>query len=44
MTQADQGGGGVSVPGDVALRDVVNRHDGNGLMVGLGDLNGLFQP
>lgn len=29
---------------DVALRDVVNRHDGNGLMVGPGDLNVLFQP
>jgi len=27
---------------DVALRDVVCAHGGNGLMVGLGDLSGLF--
>jgi len=30
--------------GDVALRDVVSRHSGNGLTVGLGDPSGLFQP
>ena len=30
--------------GDVTLRDVVSRHGGNGLMVGLGDLSGLFKP
>ena len=30
--------------GDVALRDVVNGHGGDGLMVGLDDLSGLFQP
>ena len=29
---------------DVALRDVVSGHGGDGLMVGLGDLRGLFQP
>ena len=28
---------------DVALRDVVSGHGGGGLMVGLGDLRGLFQ-
>jgi len=28
---------------DVALRDVVSEHGGDGLMVGLGDLSGLFQ-
>lgn len=27
---------------DVALRDMVCAHGGNGLMVGLGDLSGLF--
>ena len=27
---------------DVALRDVVSGHGGGGLMVGLGDLSGLF--
>ena len=30
--------------GDVALRDVAGGHGGDGLMVGLGDLRGLFQP
>ena len=30
--------------GDVALRDVVSGHGGGGLMVGLEDLRGLFQP
>jgi len=30
--------------GDVALRDVVSGHDGDGLMFGLDDLRGLFQP
>ena len=29
---------------DVALRDMVSGHGGDGLMVGLGDINGLFQP
>ena len=28
---------------DVALRDVASGHGGNGLVVGLGDLSGLFQ-
>ena len=27
-----------------ALRDVVSGHGGDGLLVGLGDLRGLFQP
>ena len=30
--------------GDVALRDVISVHGGVGLMVGLDDLRGLFQP
>ena len=30
--------------GDVALGDMVSEHGGDGLMVGLGDLRGLFQP
>jgi len=30
--------------GDVALKDVVSGHGGGGLMVGLDDLRGLFQP
>ena len=30
--------------GDVALRDVVSGHGGDGLMVGLDNLRGLFQP
>ena len=29
---------------DVALRDMVSEHGGDGLMVGLDDLRGLFQP
>jgi len=29
---------------DVALRDMVSRHGGDGLMVGLDDVSGLFQP
>ena len=29
---------------DVALRDVVSGHGGDGLAVGVGDLSGLFQP
>ena len=43
-------GGGVAVPAgvqetvDVALRDMVSGHGGDGLMVGLDDLRGLFQP
>ena len=51
MAQAAQGGG-VESPslevfksrGDVALRDMVRGHGGDGLTVGLGDLSGLFQP
>ena len=30
--------------GDVALRDVVWWHSGSGLVAGLDDLRGLFQP
>jgi len=30
--------------GDVALRDVVSGHSGDGLMFGLDGLSGLFQP
>ena len=30
--------------GGVALRDTVSGHGGDGLMVGLDDLRGLFQP
>ena len=30
--------------GDVALKDTVSGHGGDGLMVGLGDFRGLFQP
>ena len=30
--------------GDVALRDMVTGHGGNGLMVGVDDLSGLFPP
>jgi len=30
--------------GDVVLRDVVSGHGGDGLVVGLHDLRGLFQP
>ena len=29
---------------DVALWDMVSGHGGSGLVVGLGDLGGLFQP
>ena len=29
---------------DVALRDVVSGHGGGGLVAGLDDLRGLFQP
>ena len=29
---------------DVALRDMVSGHGGDGLMLGLDDLSGLFQP
>ena len=49
MAQAAQGGGGVTDPGgvencgDVALRDMVSRHSGGGMMAGLHDLKGLFQ-
>ena len=30
--------------GDMVVRDVVSGNGGGGLMVGLGDLSGLFQP
>jgi len=30
--------------GDVALRDMISRHNCDRLMVGLVDLRGLFQP
>ena len=30
--------------GDVTLKDVVSGHGGGGLIVGLDDLRGLFQP
>ena len=30
--------------GDVALRDVVSRHGGDGMVVGLNDLGDLLQP
>lgn len=30
--------------GDMALMDVVNGHGGDGFVVGLDDLSGLFQP
>ena len=29
---------------DVAVRDMVNEHGGDGLMVGFDDLSGLFLP
>ena len=29
---------------DVTLRDMVSGHGGDGLMVGVNDLSGLFQP
>ena len=50
MTQAAQGGGRVTIPEvfkshiDVALSNVVSRHDRDRMTVGLGDLRGLFQP
>ena len=49
MEQAVQGGGEVTVSGGkkraaVALRDMVSRHDGDGLMVELDDICGHFQP
>ena len=49
MEQAAQGGGGTPSLEvykrrvDVAQRDVVSEHGGDGPMVGLDDLNGLFQ-
>jgi len=30
--------------GDRALRDMVSGHGGDGLLVGLGDLSGFYQP
>jgi len=49
VAQAAQGGGGVTVPGGVpepcgcGTEDVVSGHGGGGLVVGPGDLRGLFQ-
>ena len=46
--QAAQGGGGGTIPGgvlnfvDVALRDAVSGHGGDGLMFGLDDPSGQF--
>lgn len=48
--QAAQGGVGVITPGvfrscvGMALRDMASWYDRDGLMVGLADLTGLFQP
>ena len=50
VAEAAQGGGGVTVPGGVpelcgcGTEDMVSGHGGDGLAVGLGDLEGLFQP
>ena len=50
MAQAAQGGGAVTVHGGVpgpcgcGTEDVVSGHGGDGLVVGLGDLRGPFQP
>jgi len=49
LEQAAQGSGGVTIPGDVKKRiwhfmTWFSRHGGVGLMVGLHDLRGLFQP
>lgn len=38
------GGGGITVPGDVAPRDTISGHSGDGLTVALSDLRSLFQP
>jgi len=48
--EAAQGGGGVTAPGGVqemwrcGTEGCGSGHGGDGLMVGLGDLSGLFQP
>ena len=50
MAEAAQGGGGVTISGCVpepcgcVTEDMVSGHGGDGLMVGLDDLSGLFQP
>jgi len=51
LQELAQGGGGVTIPweafkdhGDVTLKDMVYGHGGDGLMVGVDDLSGLFQP
>ena len=50
VAEAAQGGGGVTIPGGVQGKggcgneDMVSGHGGDGLMVGLDDLSGLFQP
>jgi len=49
VAQAAQGGGAVTIPGGVpepcgcGTEDVVSGHGGDGLVVGPGDLRGLFQ-
>jgi len=50
LAQTARGGGAVTIPGgvqnrvDVAQRDVVSGHGGDGLVVGLGDLSGFSNP
>mgnify|MGYP001855272545 CR=1 FL=1 len=49
LEEAAQGGGGVTVPGGIQEMYIsgIWGHSGNdadGLMVGLSDLGGLFQP
>ena len=50
LAQAARGGGGVVVPGgiqeqvDVMLSDTISGRGGDGLMVWLDALSGLFQP
>ena len=46
LERAAQGGDGVAIPGGVQnmFRTWFSRHGGVGLMVGLDDLRGLFQP
>ena len=50
LEQAAPGGGGVTITGgvqesvDVALRDMVSGHGGDGSMIGHDDHSSLFQP
>jgi len=51
LNQAAQGGGGVPIPGGAQKTSRcgtwghgLSRHGGDGWMVGLDDLGGLFQP